>query len=74
MASGGQMGVCGYDASVDPAETPIAPGGGQAWHTDSNYAAIASLVAIRARARLGHGQFIDVSIHDAIALYLTRPA
>ena len=68
MASGGQMGVCGYEAIDDPDETPIAPGGGNAWHLGTHYACIAILLALRARERLGVGQYIDLSTHEAIAL------
>ena len=68
MASGGQMAVCGYDETDDPNDTPIAPGGGNAWHLGDHYAFIAILLALYYRDRRNVGQYVDLSIHDAIAL------
>ena len=68
MASGGEMGVCGYDPIDDPEDTPIAPGGGNAWHLGDNYAFIAILLALRARDRHGAGDYIDLSVHDAVSV------
>ena len=67
MAAGGQMGVSGYDAADDPDETPVAPSGGNAWHTGNNYAFISILTALYARDRKGDGQHIDVSAQEAVA-------
>ena len=68
MASGGQMGVCGYDEIDDPFDTPIAPGGGNAWHMGANYGFVAILIALINRGRRGVGEYIDLSVHEAIAL------
>ena len=68
MAAGGQMGVCGYDAVDVPERPPIAGGGGQAWHTGANYAYMAITAALLARDFTGEGQYIDASIHQALAL------
>ncbi|MCZ6535763.1 MAG: CoA transferase, partial [Chloroflexi bacterium] len=68
LAAGGQMSCCGYEEADVPDAPPIAPGGGQAWHTGSHYACIAILSALIFRARTGQGQYIDASVHDACAL------
>ena len=68
MAAGGQMGCCGYDKEHVPGEIPIAPGGGNAWHTGSHYAYMAIIAALVYRTRSGRGQHIDASVHDACAL------
>ncbi|MFQ6027604.1 MAG: CaiB/BaiF CoA transferase family protein, partial [Dehalococcoidia bacterium] len=68
LAAGGMMGCCGYEEADVPDAPPIAPGGGQAWHTGSHYAGIAILSALIFRARTGQGQYIDASVHDACAL------
>ena len=68
LAAGGQMAVCGYDAVDVPERTPIAGGGGQAWHTGANYAYMAIGAALLARDFTGEGQHIDASIHQALAL------
>ena len=68
MATGGEMGVCGYDTMFDENETPIAPGGGNAWHIGDNYGFIAILLALNARDRTGQGEYIDLAVHDAIAV------
>jgi crotonobetainyl-CoA:carnitine CoA-transferase CaiB-like acyl-CoA transferase len=68
MAAGGFMGCCGYDVADDPAQTPIAPGGGNAWHTAGNYAYMAILAALLHRQNTGSGQSIDVSVHDCCAV------
>lgn len=68
MAAGGQMACCGYDAGDMPDAPPIAPGGGNAWHTGSHYAYIAIAAAIAHRDLTGEGQYIDTSVHGALAL------
>ncbi len=68
MASGGQMGVCGYDKADDPEETPVAPGGGNAWHLGGHNAYIAIMAAIYARDMRGIGQYLDVSVQEASAV------
>ena len=68
MASGGEMGICGYDLVDDPDDTPIAPGGGNAYHIGDHYAFVAILLALYNRDLRGNGEHIDLSIHEAIAL------
>jgi crotonobetainyl-CoA:carnitine CoA-transferase CaiB-like acyl-CoA transferase len=68
MAAGGQMGCCGYDSDQVPGDIPIAPGGGNAWHTGSHYAYMAIVAALLRRTSSGRGQYIDASVHDACAL------
>ena len=68
LAAGGQMGCCGYDEDDVPGSIPIAPGGGNAWHTGSHYAYMAVMAALYYRTNTGKGQYIDSSVHDACAL------
>jgi crotonobetainyl-CoA:carnitine CoA-transferase CaiB-like acyl-CoA transferase len=68
MAAGGQMGCCGYDSDQVSGDIPIAPGGGNAWHTGSHYAYMAIVAALLRRTSSGQGQYIDASVHDACAL------
>ena len=68
MAAGGQMGCCGYDSAQVSGDIPIAPGGGNAWHTGSHYAYMAIVAALLRRTSSGRGQYIDASVHDACAL------
>ena len=65
MAAGGFMGLCGYDVADDPEQIPIAPGGGNAWHTASSFAYMAITAALVSRDGTGNGQFIDLSVHDS---------
>ena len=65
LAAGGQMASCGYDERDTP---PIAPGGGNAHHTGAHFAYIAIVAALLQREVTGEGQYIDASIHDALAL------
>lgn len=68
MAAGGQMGVCGYSPEDSPDELPVAPGGGNAWHIGCHNAYIAIMAAVYARDMRGIGQYIDLSIQEAIAV------
>ena len=65
LAAGGFMGLCGYDVADDPEQIPIAPGGGNAWHTASSFAYMAITAALVSRDKTGAGQYIDVSVHDS---------
>jgi crotonobetainyl-CoA:carnitine CoA-transferase CaiB-like acyl-CoA transferase len=67
LAVGGQMACCGYGDEY-PDAPPIAPGGGQAWHTGSHYACISILAALVYRTVTNIGQYIDVSVHESLAL------
>ncbi|WP_254073141.1 CaiB/BaiF CoA-transferase family protein [Acidisphaera sp. S103] len=68
MAAGGEMASCGYDEADVPNAPPIAPGGGNAWHTGCHYACMAIMAALVYRTMSGTGQFIDASVHEACAL------
>jgi crotonobetainyl-CoA:carnitine CoA-transferase CaiB-like acyl-CoA transferase len=68
MAAGGEMASSGYDETDVPSAPPIAPGGGNAWHTGCHFALMAILAALVYRTVSGQGQFIDASIHEACAL------
>jgi crotonobetainyl-CoA:carnitine CoA-transferase CaiB-like acyl-CoA transferase len=68
MALGGIMAVCGYDPDKDLAydTPPIAPAMWHSFHLGGEYAAVAIMAAINFRELSGEGQFIDVSIHEAV--------
>ena len=68
LAAGGQMASCGYDDMDIPDAPPIAPGGGNSWHTASHYAYMAIMAALLHRNCTGKGQYVDVSVHDSCAL------
>jgi crotonobetainyl-CoA:carnitine CoA-transferase CaiB-like acyl-CoA transferase len=62
------MASSGYDESDEPNAPPIAPGGGNAWHTGCHFAYMAIMAALVHRTVSGDGQYIDVSIHESCAL------
>jgi crotonobetainyl-CoA:carnitine CoA-transferase CaiB-like acyl-CoA transferase len=68
MALGGIMAVCGYDPGSDGDydTPPIAPAMWHSYHLGGEYAAVAIMAAINFRAISGEGQFIDVSVHEAV--------
>jgi crotonobetainyl-CoA:carnitine CoA-transferase CaiB-like acyl-CoA transferase len=68
MALGGIMAVCGYDPDNDLAydTPPIAPAMWHSFHLGGEYAAVAIMAAINFRELSGEGQFIDVSVHEAV--------
>ena len=68
MAAGGEMASSGYDEADVPSAPPIAPGGGNAWHTGCHFAYMAIMAALVHRTVAGRGQYIDASIHEACAL------
>jgi benzylsuccinate CoA-transferase BbsE subunit len=68
MAAGGLMASSGYDEADVPWAPPIAPGGGNAWHTGCHFACMAIMAALVYRTVAGRGQYIDASIHDSCAL------
>jgi crotonobetainyl-CoA:carnitine CoA-transferase CaiB-like acyl-CoA transferase len=65
---GGIMAVCGYDPDADLKydTSPIAPAMWHAYHIAGEYAAMAILAAVNFRDLTGEGQFIDVSVHEAV--------
>jgi crotonobetainyl-CoA:carnitine CoA-transferase CaiB-like acyl-CoA transferase len=68
MAAGGFMASSGYDEADLPNAPPIAPGGGNAWHTGGHFTCMAIMAALVYRTASGRGQYIDASIHEACAL------
>ena len=68
LGAGGQMASSGYDAVDVPAQPPIAPGGGNAWHIGSHFAYIAIMGTMFDRGLSGEGQYIDATVHGACAL------
>ena len=68
MALGGIMAVCGYDPDKggDYDTPPIAPAMWHSYHLGGEYAAVAMMAAINFRELSGEGQFIDVSVHEAV--------
>jgi crotonobetainyl-CoA:carnitine CoA-transferase CaiB-like acyl-CoA transferase len=68
MALGGIMAVCGYDPDNDGAydTPPIAPAMWHSYHLGGEYAAVAMMAALNFRDLSGEGQFIDVSVHEAV--------
>ncbi len=68
MAMGGIMAVCGYDPDEQGHydTPPIAPAMWHSYHIAGEYAVISILAAINFRDLTGEGQFIDVSIHEAV--------
>ena len=65
LAAGGPLASCGYDDHNIP---PILPGGGQAFQTAATFGYCALMVALIERAQSGHGQLVDVSMHEANAV------
>jgi crotonobetainyl-CoA:carnitine CoA-transferase CaiB-like acyl-CoA transferase len=66
MALGGTMASSGYDSV--PGAPPIAPTGGNAYHTACHIGTSAMLVALIHAKRTGKGQFIDMAVHDATSV------
>lgn len=64
-ATGGQMYVCG--AHDTP---PLKPYGEQSYYAASLFAAIGILIALREQNYSGRGQYIDISLQEAVAATL----
>jgi crotonobetainyl-CoA:carnitine CoA-transferase CaiB-like acyl-CoA transferase len=65
LAAGGLLNLCGYDDHSIP---PIRPGGNQGYMVAASFAHCGVLLALIERQRTGHGQLVDVSMHEAIAV------
>lgn len=65
LALGGPLFSCGYDDHSIP---PILPGGNQAYQMAATFAYCGLLLALIAREQDGHGQLVDVSMHEANAV------
>ena len=62
MAAGGPLILSG-----GAGEAPVRVSVPQAWSHASGEAAIAAMVALRARSRIGRGQYIDISAQQSVA-------
>ena len=69
LAMGGVMASCGYDPRPDGTydTPPIAPAMWQAYHIACAHAVLAIFAALHFRELAGIGDFIDVSIHEAVS-------
>jgi crotonobetainyl-CoA:carnitine CoA-transferase CaiB-like acyl-CoA transferase len=69
LAMGGVMASCGYDPRPDGTydTPPIAPAMWQAYHIAGEHAVLAIFAALHFRELTGIGDFIDVSIHEAVS-------
>lgn len=65
LAVGGSLINCGYDDHCIP---PILPGGNQAFQIAASFGHSGLLLALLERQATGHGQLVDVSMHEAIAV------
>ena len=68
LARGGFLALCGY-----PDGPPVRPPGEQAFQAASAYAAIATLLGLLARNRIGHGQQIEISMQEAVTTLTETP-
>jgi crotonobetainyl-CoA:carnitine CoA-transferase CaiB-like acyl-CoA transferase len=68
MALGGIMAVCGYDPDKEGHwdTPPVTPAMWHSYHLGGEYAVVAIMAALNFRELTGEGQFIDVSIHEAV--------
>jgi len=64
-ALGGQMYVSG-----SPSDPPLKPFGEQSYYAASLFAAVGILIALRKRAKTGRGEYIDISLQEAVAATL----
>ncbi len=65
FAASGVLACCGYDDHSIP---PIRPGGSHAYLTAASFAHTALLISLVARQSTGAGDFIDVAVHDSMAI------
>ena len=65
MALGGPIASCGYDDV--PGAPPIRCDGWAGYLTGCHYATISTLAALFYRGLSGHGQHVDVSLHEALS-------
>lgn len=70
LALGGQMMCCGYDPNSDGRydTPPIAPQMWHAYHIAGNQAFIAVVGALIGRETTGHGEMIELPIHQAVSV------
>ncbi len=70
LAMGGVMASCGYDPHPDGTyhTPPIAPAMWQAYHIACEHAVLSIFAALNFRELTGEGDFIDLSIHEAVSM------
>ena len=67
LATGGPMGMNGYDPEDVPGAPPIHGKGEQGYRVAGHFAAIGTLVALYERDVSGRGQHVDCSMHEALS-------
>lgn len=65
LALGGPLNSCGYDDHSIP---PIRPGGDQGYQVTASFGHLGVLLALLERDRTGHGQLVDVAMHDCLSV------
>ncbi|WP_020108402.1 CaiB/BaiF CoA-transferase family protein [Nocardia sp. 348MFTsu5.1] len=65
FAASGVLANCGYDDHSIP---PIRPTGNQTFHTAASFAHSAALLALIGRLKSNRGDFIDLAVHDSMAI------
>jgi benzylsuccinate CoA-transferase BbsE subunit len=65
LALGSPLNSCGYDDHSIP---PIRPGGDQGYQSAASFGQLGVLLALIERQRTGHGQLVDVAMHDCLAV------
>jgi crotonobetainyl-CoA:carnitine CoA-transferase CaiB-like acyl-CoA transferase len=67
LALGGQMNMNGYDPEDAPDAPPMYPHADHGYNTAAHYAVMGILAAVLHRDATGEGQYIDCSMHEALA-------
>jgi len=65
LALGGPLNSCGYDDHSIP---PIRPGGEQGYQLTASFGHLGVLLALLEREQTGHGQLVDVGMHDCLSV------
>lgn len=65
LALGGPLNSCGYDDHSIP---PIRPGGDQGYQLTASFGHLGVLLALLDRDQTGHGQVVDVAMHDCLSV------
>jgi benzylsuccinate CoA-transferase BbsE subunit len=65
LAASGLLNTSGYDDHSIP---PIRPGGNQGFHTAASFAHLGALMTLLQRQQEGHGDIVDVAMHDCCSV------